>query len=256
MRVLPNSIITGSISLTTAKHNMSLSVFDFENHDVRFVGTWDAPEWIAQDVCGILGIKNISDAVGRLRPNQKGVVITDTLGGQQEMLTVKESGLYALIFKSRKTVAERFQDWVFEEVLPSIRKNGYYVSPDQHQSFQQARVSGKFSRRSLTDAIQSYVKRHPELSDNAKRWIYKNVTDSLYRQVYDKQAKKLVELIGCDKGHLRDNLNLDELVVISSIEDTAIRLIDNDCEPQEAMVQAASRVMAIGLFSDRHALPG
>lgn len=235
---------------------MSLAVFDFENHEVRFVGTPEAPEWVAADICAVLELKgHPGQHVRRLRPNQKGVISIHTPGGAQEMLTVKESGLYALIFTSRKAVAQRFQDWVFEEVLPSIRKTGYYTSARQKQQFEQARISGKYSRRTLVDSVAEYVKRHPELSENAKRWIYKNATDELYRQVYGKQAKKLVETLGCDKQHLRDSLSIDELVVISSIEDTAMRLVDSDVPPQDAMLQAASRVMAIGLFVDRHALP-
>ena len=139
-------------------------------------------------------------------------------------------------------------------MLPSIRKQGYYISPGQQQRHDHARLQGKYSRRTLTDAIQGYITRHPELSPDAKRWIYKNATDELYRQAYGRAAKKLVEAIGCDKRHLRDSLSTKELVVISSIEDTAMRLIDTDISPKDAMLQAASRVMAVGLFSDRHAL--
>lgn len=236
----------------------SLSVFDFEDHPVRFVGTPDAPEWVAADICGVLGVKNVSDAIERLEDYQKGsVVINDISSSTRKtisVLTVKEAGLYALIFTSRKDAAKRFQRWVFEEVLPSIRKNGYYIGKRSYVNFHQARISGKYSRRSLTDAIKGYIERHPELSENWKKWIYKNVTDALYQQTHHSQARKLVELIGCGKEHLRDALSLDELVVISSIEDTAIRLIDQDVEPQAAIVQSAQRVLAVGLFSDRYKL--
>ena len=51
----------------------------------------------------------------------------DTPGGPQEMSTVTESGLYTLIFKSRKPVAKRFRKWVTSEVLPEIRRKGFYV---------------------------------------------------------------------------------------------------------------------------------
>lgn len=231
---------------------MALSIFDFENHEVRFVGTAENPEWIAQDITNVLGVDRTQTR--RLEDYQKGLCTVHTPGGPQEMLTVKEAGLYALIFTSRKPIAKRFQRWVFEEVLPSIRKNGYYLSPGQKQRHAQARVSGKYSRRTLTDAIREYLERHTELSDNARKWAYKNATDELYRQVYGKQAKKLVEAIGCDKQHLRDALTMEELVVISSIEDTAMRLVDSDVAPQEAMLDAASRVMAVGLFIDRYLL--
>jgi prophage antirepressor-like protein len=98
----------------------------FEGQDVRFVGTWENPEWIAADVCKILGIQNVSQAVADFDEDEKGVSNTYTLGGEQEMLTVKEQGLYQLITVSRKPVAKRFKKWMFGEVLPSIRKTGSY----------------------------------------------------------------------------------------------------------------------------------
>ncbi len=112
---------------------MNLTVFAFEGNQVRFVGTTDNPEWVAADVCAILGL-NTSEAVsGRkdrpgsgLDSDEKGIVVVDTPGGEQEMLTVTEPGLYRLLSKSRKTIAKRFQRWVFHDVLPSIRKTGSY----------------------------------------------------------------------------------------------------------------------------------
>lgn len=109
--------------------NLNLTVFAFEGNTVRFVGTAQKPEWVAQDVCSVLGIKNARDTLADFEPDEKGVAIVYTPGGNQEMLTVTEPGLYRLIFKSRKEVAKRFQRWVFHEVLPSIRKTGSYALP-------------------------------------------------------------------------------------------------------------------------------
>ena len=61
--------------------------------------------------------------------SEKGVKKIYTLGGQQDMLCVTESGLYKLIMRSNKSEAEQFQDWVTGEVLPSIRKHGIYATP-------------------------------------------------------------------------------------------------------------------------------
>ena len=115
----------------------NLSVFTFEDQQVRFVGTAQKPEWVAQDVCRILEIDTSLAVNGRpnrpdsgLDPDEKGVAIVSTLGGNQEMFTVTEPGLYRLIFKSRKSVAKKFQRWVFHEVLPAIRKTGSYALPN------------------------------------------------------------------------------------------------------------------------------
>lgn len=116
----------------------NLSVFAFEGHQVRFVGTAENPEWVAADVCSILGLDTSIAINGRPdRPNsgldfdEKGTAIVSTLGGNQEMLTVTEPGLYRLLSsKSRKPIAKRFQRWVFHQVLPSIRKTGSYSLQD------------------------------------------------------------------------------------------------------------------------------
>ena len=67
--------------------------------------------------------------VGHARHTEKGVISSDTLGGKQELTFVSESGMYALIFQSRKPQARAFRKWVTGEVLPSLRKYGYYVAP-------------------------------------------------------------------------------------------------------------------------------
>jgi prophage antirepressor-like protein len=115
-----------------------IQLFRFENQEVRFVGTPDKPEWVAQDVCQVLGIANSRDALSRLDEYQKASVgIPDTSASTRKTITVQtvtEAGLYALIFTSRKEEAKRFQRWVFEEVLPTIRKRGSYSvnEPKEH----------------------------------------------------------------------------------------------------------------------------
>ena len=100
--------------------------FDFEGNEVRFVGTPENPEWVAADICRCLDLEDTSKALESLDLEEKDTKNVRTLGGMQQMLTVTEPGLYRLIFKSRKTVAKRFQKWVFNEILPSIRKTGMY----------------------------------------------------------------------------------------------------------------------------------
>jgi prophage antirepressor-like protein len=105
----------------------NIILFDFENHEIRFVGTAENPEWIADDICNALGLGNTSQALSRLKPNERSIISDDTdLLTGSSLLTVNETGLYRLIFGSRKSAAERMKDWVFSVVLPSIRKTGSY----------------------------------------------------------------------------------------------------------------------------------
>lgn len=83
---------------------------------------------MATDVCEALTVSNVSDAVGRLDDDERGVGTVDTPGGAQEQTIINESGLYSLILTSRKPAAKAFKKWVTSEVLPSIRKTGSYLA--------------------------------------------------------------------------------------------------------------------------------
>jgi prophage antirepressor-like protein len=99
----------------------------FEGATIRLAGTPDQPLFCAVDVCGVLGLTQTTRALENLDDDEL-TLLKVTSGGQtREMNFVTESGLYHLVFKSRKAAAKRFRRWVTEEVLPEIRKSGAYV---------------------------------------------------------------------------------------------------------------------------------
>ena len=102
-------------------------VKNFKKKDVRIILINGNPFFAAEDVCNALEIKNSRQAISYL---DKDDVITndgvDTIGRKSKMNYVNESGLYQLVFKSRKESAKKFKRWVTLEVLPSIRKTGKY----------------------------------------------------------------------------------------------------------------------------------
>lgn len=105
-----------------------VTVFQYgDTVEVRVAGTAESPLFVASDVCRILDLGNVSMAVSLLDEDEKGISNVDTLGGSQKMCVVTESGLYSLIFRSRKAEAKKFRRWVTGEVLPSLRKTGGYV---------------------------------------------------------------------------------------------------------------------------------
>ena len=63
----------------------------------------------------------------RVYIGEKGVIATDTPGGEQSMTTINEPGLYNLVLGSRRPEAKRFKRWVTHEVLPAIRRTGRYA---------------------------------------------------------------------------------------------------------------------------------
>lgn len=101
----------------------------FGQQEIRTVNTDRGVEWVAADVCDVLGIADASKATRRFSATEKGTNLIRTLGGLQNLLTVTEPGLYRLIMRSDKPEAERFRDWVTHEVLPCIRKHGCYPAP-------------------------------------------------------------------------------------------------------------------------------
>lgn len=106
-----------------------VEVFNFsqEKAPIRVQLINSEPWFVAKDVCEVLGIANHKDAASRLDEDERRVVgITDPIGRPQTVTAVSESGLYSLVFQSRKAEAKKFRKWVTSEVLPSIRKKGYY----------------------------------------------------------------------------------------------------------------------------------
>ena len=102
--------------------------FNPSNQSIRAELINNEPYFVAKDVCEVLGIEKHRDAVARLDEDEKGrPLVVDTLGGKQSLSTVNESGLYNLIFQSRKPEAKSFRKWVTSEVLPAIRKTGKYA---------------------------------------------------------------------------------------------------------------------------------
>lgn len=115
------------------KQTNDLQVFNFadssESVSVRVLVINDEPWFVAKDICKILGISNHKDAITRLDEDERGGSVVPTPSGDQTMIIINESGLYALIFQSRKPNAKPFRKWVTSEILPSIRKTGKYEAP-------------------------------------------------------------------------------------------------------------------------------
>lgn len=110
----------------------AITPFNFNGSDVRVIMRSGNPWFVATDVCTALDYVNTSKAVAdHLDDDEKGVTTGYTLGGNQKLTIISESGLYALVMRSRKPEARKFAKWVTAEVLPAIRKTGSYGQPEQ-----------------------------------------------------------------------------------------------------------------------------
>lgn len=166
--------------------NTQITPFVFEDALVRVqMDENDNPWFVAKDVCNVLEISNHNDAVNSLDEDEKGVATTDPLsiGGKQSMRTISESGLYSLVFRSRKPEAKRFRKWVTSDVLPTLRRTGSYTmptasnqpvhtSPPMPTLPQEALTLRKALRQRLwQDALQT-ARLDGGNSDDAVRWFH------------------------------------------------------------------------------------
>lgn len=101
--------------------------FQFEAQQVRVVDVDGEPWFVANDVCAVLELTNVGQAVRGLDDDEKSsITINDGTPGSPVRAIISEPGLYSLIVRSRMPQAKPFRRWVTHEVLPSIRKTGKY----------------------------------------------------------------------------------------------------------------------------------
>lgn len=206
----------------------NLTVFSFKSNEIRTVIVNDEPWFVAKDVCNILDIKNVSMAInGNENTGDLGIDEDEKLiykilisGQKRDTIVINESGLYSLVFKSKKHEAKEFRKWVTREVLPSIRKTGQYSSKIDNLIDQKVeRLFSKRIRLSLSDAIEQ-----TDLNNKMHGWGYKNITDFVYKLVLGVNCKKYKEQNNID-GNLRDSLDTRQLKLISHIENVVKDLV-------------------------------
>jgi Prophage antirepressor len=133
-----------------------LTVFNFEDKQVRTFDIDGEPWFLAKDVCDILEVMNVSDALSRLDVDERNTIVLNEGIGNPEKSIVNESGLYNLTLSSRKPDAKRFKKWITSEVLPAIRKHGGYLTP---QKIEEAILNPDMIIRLATDLKAEREKR-------------------------------------------------------------------------------------------------
>ncbi len=149
---------------------MQLQIFKYQSEEEQLFNEIttidiDGDIWfVAKDVCNALDIKNARDAISTLDDDEKLTSVIPTAGQRRSVNLINESGLYALVFKSRKKSAHNFRRWVTKDVIPSIRKRGYY---------------GKIDRAALPNFIERYKENYHKLPRD-----YFSVISEMYARLY------------------------------------------------------------------------
>ena len=106
----------------------------FEGHNIRIITDQQGEPWfVAADIARALGYNDADQAIRR---HCKGVTKApvETTGGMQRASIIPERDVYRLVMRSKLESAERFEEWVVGEVLPSIRKHGGYIAGQEQDA--------------------------------------------------------------------------------------------------------------------------
>ena len=136
-RIKINSHLKNYIYNKILKMDLVNEKMIFNKDEVRIVGTLSDPWFVVKDICKILDIKDNRSCLRIIPKEWKVDRKISTSGGEQIMNTINECGLYKLIMRSDKPIAQKFQEWVCEEVLPSIRKKGEYILQEYKQKIEE-----------------------------------------------------------------------------------------------------------------------
>lgn len=104
-----------------------LKIFNFENNPIRIVDKDENVWYILSDVCKILELSNPSEVKKRLKEDGlSSIEVIDSIGRKHNAIIINQRNLDKCVLQSRKERAIQFQDWILDDVLPSIRKTGSY----------------------------------------------------------------------------------------------------------------------------------
>ncbi len=151
------------------------NIMIFENTEVEIIELNGKALFNANDIAKCLDIKNVNDNITRM--NEKQVVkLTNSDIGESDFRKLNnagenfltESGVYKLIFKSNKSNAEKFQDWITDEVLPAIRKTGSYSLPKPMSAMELLELQYKALQETRTEMKQMVEEVKEEIHDFQK----------------------------------------------------------------------------------------
>lgn len=187
-----------------------IQVWNYESSEVRTVQVNGEPWFVLADVCKVLEIKNSRDAAAKLDGDEKGVALTDTLGGKQHVTIINESGLYTVILRSDKPQAKPFRKWVTSVVLPSIRKHGAYMTD---QALEKALTNPDFliqlatqlkteqeQRRRLETTVAAQSK---QMEQDKPKVLFADSVAASSSSILIGELAKLIKQNGVDMGQKR-----------------------------------------------------
>ena len=193
---------------------MSILPFDYHGQEVRFITDESGePQVVASDLAKALNYRNAPDMMRSIDLEERGTRPVRTPGGEQEMLTLTEAGMYQAILQrqtgrmvdvAQRATVKRFQHWVTHEVIPSIRKRGMYATPDAVEAML---ADPDVMIRTLTE-LKAQRAKVAELQPKAD-YVDAFVADEDLRLL-----RNVAKSIGVQEGALRDALLAHEWIYV------------------------------------------
>ena len=179
--------------------NGEIQKFDFRGASLRTLADEAGEPWfVAKDVCDVLELSNVGQALARLDDDEKSsITLNDGTPGNPNRAIVSESGLYALVLASRKPEAHEFQRWVTHEVLPSIRKHGGYMAGQERMTPEQMALA---SMRWLQSKVDEQAK---QLKAQEGKVLFANAVESAKTSILVGDLAKILRGNGVDIGQKR-----------------------------------------------------
>ncbi|MCK5897366.1 MAG: hypothetical protein KAG20_11195 [Cocleimonas sp.] len=213
-----------------ANSNLPTEVLFSTNYSVRLYTDDNENPWFCHaDICDVLGYKNSRTALSN-HCKEKGVLKQDTLTdkGNQSVTYINEGNLYRLIVKSKKPEAEKFEEWLFEEVLPQIRKTGHYDVSKARISAEQLQAI----RNAMTD-VTRYLK-HKGVS----------LANNLYRQLKAEFGYRKIEAMPADQFN-------EALAWINKHQSVSHQVYDMTCYIEREFI----KMLKAGDYTDVNQVP-
>lgn len=173
----------------------------FENPEFGSIRTVEqnGEPWLSgKDVAAALGYSNPRKAIAdHVDEEDKGVTNCYTLGGNQNMTVINESGLYSLILSSKLPTAKKFKHWVTSEILPSIRKTGGYISG------QESMTDDELMAKALLVAQRQIEQRDARIAEMQPKALFADSVCASKSSILVGELAKILKQNGVNMGQNR-----------------------------------------------------
>lgn len=182
----------------------AIQMFQFQQHAVRVVKDEQGEPWfVAKDVCDVLGYTNATKAIeDHCKAATEGRT-NDSLGRYSKTIIIPERDVYRLVMRSKLPAAEKFEEWVVGEVLPSIRKHGGYMTPEK---IEEALLNPDTLIKLATDLKEERAKRlalASKVEKDAPKVLFADSVSASSSSILVGELAKILKQNGIDIGQNR-----------------------------------------------------